>query len=334
LGFQGRFDRVPTLGLYHTERAHRLDTIREDRLDQASGALFFQTSIQWGPKLRAVAGVRHDLYHFDVQGSEPANSGTRTASLPSPKLSVILGPWRNTEVYANWGWGFHSNDARGAVQTRDPRTGQAVAPVDPIVRAKGAELGVRAVARRRFHATVATWLLDIDSELVFVGDAGTTEPSRPSRRLGVEWSSVYTPFSWLTVDADLAYSRGRFRDRDPSGDRIPGAVEGVASAGVTMEGSGRLAGTLRLRYFGPRPLVEDDSVRSKASATLNARASYRLTSRYSVAVDVFNLTNAKASDVDYYYTSRLPGEPLDGITDLHTHPLEPVTVRASFSARF
>jgi TonB dependent receptor-like, beta-barrel/Carboxypeptidase regulatory-like domain/TonB-dependent Receptor Plug Domain len=333
-GFQGRFDHIPTLGLYHTEARDRLETIRQDRVSQGSGALFFQTSIQWTPKLRTVTGLRDDTYHFDVESDDVANSGTRRAALLSPKASVVLGPWRSTEVYANWGWGFHSNDARGAVQTRDPKTGEPVRPVDPIVRAKGAEVGVRTVAAGRFHGTLALWGLDIASELVFVGDAGTTEPSRPSRRLGIEWSSVYTPTTWLTLDADLAYSRARFRDVDPAGVRVPGAVEGVASAGVTADGGGPVSGSLRLRYFGPRPLIEDDSVRSRASATLNGRLAYRLTRRLSLGLETFNLTNAKVSDIDYFYTSRLPGEPEAGVEDVHSHPLEPFTVRASITASF
>jgi outer membrane receptor protein involved in Fe transport len=333
-GFQGRLDHIPTVGLYHTEARQRLETTREDRVDQASGSLYFQSSIQWSPRLRTVAGLRGDLYRFDVASDEPSNSGVRTASLASPKLSVIAGPFRNAELYANWGWGFHSNDARGAVQTRDPKTGEPVAPVDPLVRAKGAELGVRTVAAGKFHTTVAFWGLDIASELLFVGDAGTTEATRPSRRTGIEWSSAYAPTGWLSVDADLAYSRTRFRDDDPAGDRIPGAVEGVASAGLTAAGEGPLSGALRLRYFGPRPLVEDNSVRSKASTTLNARLTYRLAARYRLSLDVFNLTDAEVSDIDYYYASRLPGESAEGIEDVHTHPLEPFTVRASLSVTF
>jgi hypothetical protein len=334
VGLQGRFDRIPTIGLYHTEARQRLETIRQDRVDQSSGAVYFQTSIQWASKLRTLAGLRGDAYRFRVDGDDPLNSGTRSATLASPKLSVVVGPWRSTEIYANWGWGFHSNDARGAVQTRAPRTGERVAPVDPIVRAKGAEVGLRTVASRRYHGTLALWALDIASELVFVGDAGTTEASRPSRRIGVEWSNTYAPLSWLSIDADAAYSRARFRDVQAMGDRIPGAVEGVLSAGITVAGDGPLAGSLRLRYFGPRPLIEDDSVRSKASTTLNGRAGYRLSPRYGVAVDLFNIANVKVSDIDYFYTSRLPGEPLQGVADIHTHPLEPFTVRVSFTASF
>ena len=163
------------------------------------------------------------------------------------------------------------------MQTRDPKTGEPVSPVDPLVRAKGAEVGAAHRGRRpRSTARVAVWGLDIASELLFVGDAGTTEASRPSRRVGFEWSNALRGRRrWLTLDADLAYSRARFRDDDPAGDRIPGAVEGVASAGVTVHDRGPLSGSLRLRYFGPRPLIEDDSVRSQASTTLNARASYR-----------------------------------------------------------
>jgi outer membrane receptor protein involved in Fe transport len=281
-----------------------------------------------------VAGLRADLYHFDVRSDDPANSGRRTAGLASPKLSAVLGPWKGAELYANWGRGFHSNDARGAVQSRDPRTGDPVLAVDPIVRATGAELGLRARPFRGFQTTVAVWGLDIASELLFVGDAGTTEASRPSRRLGVEWSSVFAPCPWLTIDADLAWSRARFRDLDPAGDRIPGAIEGVASAGVSVQDLGRLSGSLRLRYFGPRPLVEDDTQRSRASATLNARVGWRAGKRYALGLDVFNLTGATASDVDYFYVSRLPGEPAEGVADLHTHPLESRTFRFSVTATF
>jgi outer membrane receptor protein involved in Fe transport len=333
-GLQGRLDRIPTVGLYHTRERQRLETIRQDDVTQSSGALYFQTSIQWTPNLRTTAGVRGDVYHFDVRDDDPANTGSRGAGLASPKLSLILGPWSNTEVYANWGWGFHSNDARGSVQTRDPRTHEPVDPVDPIVRARGAEVGARTFFSGRVHSSVAFWLLDIESELLFVGDAGTTEASRPSRRVGFEWSNVYTPVPWLDLDADLAYSRARFRDDDPAGDRIPGAVQGVASVGATFHDRGRVSASLRLRYFGPRPLVEDGSVRSKASTTLNARIGYRIDERFSVNVDVFNLTSAKASDVDYFYRSRLPGEPREGVDDIHSHPLPPFRVRAAFAVSF
>lgn len=140
--------------------------------------------------------------------------------------------------------------------------------------------------------------------------------------------------SWLTFDADLAYSHARFRNYDPVGSRIPGAPEGVASLGLSTEHRRRLSGSIRLRYFGPRPLIEDDSVRSRPAAVLSAQIAHRLSSRFSVALDVFNLTNARVSDVDYYYVSRLPGEPAAGVADVHTHPLESRSLRAGLTATF
>ena len=118
------------------------------------------------------------------------NSGQGTSGLLSPKVSAVFGPWAGTELYANAGMGFHSNDARGAGITVDPdrSTGQRVTP---LVRAKGAEVGMRTVRVRGLQSTVSLWYLGLDSELLFVGDAGTTEPGRPSRRYGVEWTNYW-----------------------------------------------------------------------------------------------------------------------------------------------
>jgi hypothetical protein len=334
VGVQGRLDDIPTVGLYRARQGRRLATVREDDVRQRSGAAFLETTVQWAPRLRMVVGLRGDAYGFDVRSDDPANSGRRQAAVASPKLSVVLGPWKGTEVYANWGWGFHSNDARGAVQSRDPLTKAPVPRVDPIVRARGVELGVRTFAAGRYQGTLALWGLDVASELLFVGDAGTTEASRPSRRMGVEWSNVFTPTSWLTLDADVAFARARFRDADAAGDRIPGAVEGVVSAGVAVHERGRVSGGLRLRYVGPRPLVEDDSVRSQASTTASLRVGLRASHRLMLAAELFNLTDARTSDIDYYYVSRLPGEPAEGVADVHTHPLEPRTLRLSLTATF
>jgi hypothetical protein len=333
LGASSRHDDIGAVGLFHTAARRRLEAVRDDEVAQTSGALFAEASVRWTPWLRTQAGLRGDLYRFDVTSSEPRNSGVDAEALVSPKLAVALGPWRNTELFANAGFGFHSNDGRGATITVDPKTGEPAERVSPLVRSKGAELGLRTLALPRTHATVALWGLDIDSELVFVGDAGTTEAGRPSRRLGVELAADVSPRPWLTLDASYAFSRARFRDDDPAGDRIPGAVEGVLTAGVAAD-HGRWLGNLRVRRFGGRPLIEDDSVRSAPSTLVTAQLGVNLTSRVQLKLDVFNLLDAEASDVDYFYASRLPGEPDEGVDDVHTHPVEPRTIRVGISARF
>jgi outer membrane receptor protein involved in Fe transport len=200
-----------------------------------------------------------------------------------------------------------------------------------LVRTKGAEVGARLSGGSRWSTSASLWGLDITSEHIFQGDAATTEPSRPSRRTGIELSGEGGLVDRVHLDADLAYSRARFTDVDPVGDRIPGAVEGVASAGIECEPpSGEFAG-LRVRYFGPRPLIEDNTVRSQASTVLNAELGYRAHGRWAVTLQVFNLLDRAVSDVDYYYVSRLPGEPVQGIADVHTHPQEPRSFRLVLS---
>ena len=330
IGFQGRFDDIHSIALYHTEARTRLETTRADKVQQASGALFAQTDIPWSSKFRTILGVRGDMYHFDVAGiSDPENGGRATRGVFSPKLSMIFGPFDQTELYANAGYGFHSNDARGATITVDPSTGDPAERVTPLARAKAAEVGVRSLPLPGWQTTVALWGLDLESELVFVGDAGTTEASRPSRRYGVEWSNVFRVLPWMTLDADLSFSRARYRDDDPAGPFVPGAVQSVVAAGVSVERLGDFFGSLRLRYFGSRPLIEDNSVRSSASTTVNALLGYELARGVRAQVEILNLLDAKVSDIDYFYASRLPGEPAGGVEDVHFHPTQPRSARVA-----
>jgi hypothetical protein len=329
VGTDLRHDAIGRVALLHTAGRQPLATTREDEVSQTSLAGYVQHEVQWTPWMRTSAGLRLDRFRFVVQALQPENSGTASAGLGSPKASLILGPWRSTELYVNAGTGYHSNDARGATITVDPKSGEPVDRVTPLARARGAEVGLRTVPFPGLETDIALWRLDLDSELLFVGDAGTTEASRPSRRWGVEWNTYAAPRRWLTLDADLAWSNARFADDDPAGRYIPGAVERVASAGVTLDDGRRAFGSLRLRYFGGRNLIEDGSVRSAPTRLLNGQLGVRLGPRTELVLDVFNLFDAHASDVDYFYRSRLPGEPAEGVEDLHTHPTLPRTIRVS-----
>jgi outer membrane receptor protein involved in Fe transport len=329
VGADVRHDDINGVGLYRTRARQRLSTTREDDVQQTSGAVYAQITSRWNPTFRTTAGVRADAYRFDVASNDPLNSGTATDSIVNPKLSAVFGPWARTEFYVNAGGGFHSNDGRGSTIRRDPVTGEPLDRVDPLVRAKGTEVGVRTLAFRNLHTSVAYWGLWLDSELLFVGDAGTTEASRPSRRHGLEWAADYTPSTSLSFDTSLAWSKARFTDADPAGNRIPGAVQTVAALGMTVRPDEQWSGRLQWRYFGGRPLIEDNSVRSDASSLVNAEVGYRLGRHWRLKVDFLNLFDAADSDIDYFYTSRLPGEPQEGVDDIHFHPVEPFTVRTA-----
>ena len=333
LGVQARVDRLSPVGLYNTVERVRQSTVREDRVRESSIGLYGENTVQWLPWLRSVAGLRYDAYRFKVDSSIDGNSGSANDHVVSPKLSLILGPWSKTEFFVNYGKGFHSNDARGTTQTRLP-DGTPSTPVTPLVPTKGMELGARTEWLPGLQSSLALWRLDIASELLFVGDAGETEPSRASRRHGIEWNNHYIAAPWLLFDLDLAASRSRYTENDPAGNFIPGSIDKVASFGVTVTDQGPWSGAFQLRYFGPRPLIEDNSVRSASTTLAYARVAYQINRKTRLSLDVFNLFDKRASDIDYYYASRLPGEGADGVNDRHFHPVEPRSVRLTLSYAF
>lgn len=334
VGLQTRGDDI-RVGLFKTLKRETLSTVREDSVREGNVGLWADTTARWTDWLRTTVGIREDYFAGRVISDTPENSGNAQASMTSPKAGIVLGPWYKTEFYGNAGYGLHSNDIRGATITVDPA--DKVTPQDRVpllVRSKGAEVGVRTKAIDGLTSTVAVFMLDFDSELLFVGDAGTTEASRPSRRVGVEWTNQYKVLPWMRLDLDAAYTKARFTDFDPAGSFIPGAPAWIVSGGVTFGEETGWFGALRGRYFGPRPLIEDDSVRSQSSLIFNARAGYRFDNGWKVQLDVLNLFNAKTNQIEYYYLSRLPGEPLDGVADRHVHPAEPLAMRLTLAGRF
>ena len=334
VGLQTRGDDI-RVGLFKTLQRETLSTVREDSVREGNVGLWADTTARWTGWLRTTVGIREDYFAGRVLSDTPANSGNAQASMTSPKAGIVLGPWCRTEFYGNAGYGLHSNDIRGATITVDPI--DKVTPQDRVpllVRSKGAELGIRTKAVEGLTSSLAVFVLDFNSELLFVGDAGTTEASRPSRRVGVEWTNQYQVLPWMRLDLDVAYTRARFTDFDPAGIFIPGAPAWVASGGVTFGGETGWFGALRGRYFGPRPLIEDDSVRSQASLIFNARAGYKFDNGLRLQLDVLNLFNARTNQIEYYYLSRLPGEPIGGMADRHVHPAEPLAVRLTLAGRF
>jgi hypothetical protein len=321
LGLQVRDDQIRN-GIFHTEARQVLSLTREDVIQQLTAGPYAQARVRLTSWLRALAGVRADYFRFHVDSNLPVNSGLKNNAIVSPKLSFVLGPWQATEFYLNLGEGFHSNDARGATIHVDPRTGELVQPVSPLVRAKSADLGGRTSLIPNVQTAVTWFVLDLASELVFSGDAGTTQAGRPSRRQGIEVQNFYQPLPWLAFDADYSASRARFTNFDPVGEHIPGAIESAVAVGATLYPLDRVDGSVRWRYFGPRPLIEDNSVRSHSTSLINVNVGYLFPHGFHLGLEVFNLLDAKASDVDYYYASRLPGEPAGGVNDVHFHPTE------------
>lgn len=332
-GLQLRYDHA-RVGLYDTVQRRITGTTRDDKVRETLAGLYGQTAVELTPWLRGIAGLRADEARFKVRSlTNTANSGSASDQLLSPKLSLVLGPWSKTEFFFNAGRGLHSNDARGTTAHVDPKSGDAVQPVPGLVAARGREIGARTEWIPGLQSSLALWKLDFDSELVYVGDAGATEANRPSKRRGIEWNNRYIPLPWLLIDADLAWNHARFADVDPAGNRIPNAVDKVASLVLTARDLGPWSASLQWRYLGSAALIEDNSVRSAPSLTTNLRLSRKLGSKLELTLDVFNLFDRKLNDIEYFYESQLPGEAAP-VADKHVHPAEPRTVRVTLRMGF
>jgi outer membrane receptor protein involved in Fe transport len=317
------------VALYHTEQRARLETWNDASALVTTAGVYGENQIEWAPWLRTTVGLRADGSRYAVTDAiEARNSGMETAGIVSPKGTATFGPWRSTEFYVNAGSGFHSNSALGTTLRFDGQ-GNPADPVTPLVRAKGAEVGVRTVAVPHLQSTVSLWTLRLGSELVYNGDIGATEPGPASKRYGVEFANYYSPKSWLVFDGDVSWSQARFSGLADGASYVPEAVDMVVSGGASIDNFHRTFGSLRLRYFGPRALVEDNSVRSSATTLLNAEGGYQVAKSLRLNLQVYNLLNAEVSDIDYYFASRLPGEPIGGVEDIHVHPAVPRTLRLS-----
>ena len=334
IGTDGRFDDIDDVGLYRTRARERISTVRQDAVEENSVGVFAAHEFRFSDRLRSYLGLRHDRFDFEVDArSLPENSGKADSSTPSAKASLAWQPGDAMELYASFGQGFHSNDARGTTIRIDPVSGEPAVQVDPLVDSEGEELGARVFLSDRWHATVSAWRLTLDSELLFVGDAGNTEASRPSEREGMELGVYWFGAHNVTADVEISYTNARFRDDDPAGADIPGAIPLVVSAGISGHSDSGWLASARVRHFGPYPLIEDGSVESDGSTMLNLRAGKEW-DRLAIYLDVFNALDRRDHDIDYFYASRLAGEPREGVEDLHFHLFQPRNVRLSARYRF
>ncbi|MDR3735558.1 MAG: TonB-dependent receptor [Acidobacteriaceae bacterium] len=368
-GLQVRNDWIQN-GLYAAEDRVRMDktdydtgdpvpptlpaTRERDRFTDTIIGFYAENKIQWAKKFRSVVALRGDDEKFVVTSlaySAPvnaANSGSATKFLPSPKASLIFGPWANTEFYAQGGFSFHSNDGRGTTQTVEPISADNPYPntpaskIPPLVQTKGGEIGVRTVAVPHLQSTLALWYLRSNSELMQDGDTGGTSASeQSSNRYGVEWANYYTPREHLAIDFDLANSKALFTTIDgddaapnsPGGKRVPEAVGLVISSGISLHDYKGFSTSMRLRYFGPRDLTSDGIFRSNQTVMLNAELSYQIKKRWHVSAEFLNMLDRSDSDIDYAYESRITPTATPAFTRV-AHPVEPFQVRFALRRSF
>ncbi len=370
-GVQTRFDAINLL-LTDTQERQYLSTIRQDYVKEGNVSLFAQQTYHWSDWAKMIVGIRGDLYAGWVNAvSQPVNSGNPVAFVPGPKGSFIFGPFNKTEFYMNIGQGFHSNDLRGVtikVEPTDPIN--QLQPATFLVPTQGAEIGVRTKAIDGLNSAIALFGLDAASENIFSGDAGDTQPSRPTRRIGVEWTNDYRPVSWLDIEADATYARARFLGYDYAqadlyyslagypqaqignapGNYVPGAPTLIGTVNVQIGEKTGWFGGLGYRYFGPRPLTEDNAFTSPATGIVNARVGYNFDNGWRIQLDGFNILNSRSDQITYAYGSLLKTDLLyaacnsptppptavcqNGVMDRVFKPVEPLAVRLTLLGKF
>ncbi len=345
-----------------------------NRFAETIASPWVSNQIQWASKIRSILALRGDYgkgiltsltnptspnYPNDPYSAivNPNTDQSVSKFLPSPKATLIFGPWNNTEFYLQGGFSYHTNDVRGSTQQYEP-----VSPDYPyyntpnpikvpfLVQTKGSEIGLRTAVVPHLQSTVEVWYLHSNSELLQDGDTGGTSASlQSSNRYGIEVGNFYKPSEHWVLDADFADSRALFTQDDPDdstflhttstgspqpcarnsncfgviptgggtylqnpyGKEVPEAVRWVVAAGTTMQDYKGFSASLRLRYFGPRPLTSDAIYKSPSTALINLGANYRFTRKWSVIGEILNLANRKDHDVDYAYLSQIT--PADGL---------------------
>lgn len=335
IGSEFRYDDIGKVGLYKTRLRETIGTVREDSVEEASTGIFAQSTLSVTDKFSTHIGGRYDYFSVDVNSNINENSGDASQGKFSLKAGATYLFSERFEGFINAGQGFHSNDARGATLRIDPVTREPAEAVELIVPSKGAEIGVRLFDQQRFNISTSLWYLESESELIFIGDAGHNEASRASRRTGAEIASYFWFDSAWNLDVELAWTRARFSENTrEEGQYVDGSVPFVASTGISYGSNNKgWQGSLRYRYFGARVLESFDRLQADSTSTVNFGLGYRWT-KTSLEIEVHNLLDSNDHDIDYYYASRLPGEPDEGVEDLHYHPAEPRTLRAKVEYRF
>jgi len=332
IGADLRYDDVSELNLFYTVSRNRIESLREDEAQQLSLGSFADLQFSLTDRLRASVGLRLDFYDFEVDALRAQNSGSKNESLWQPKVNIAYGVNENLELYANYGEGFHSNDVRAAINTIDPATGNPSDTLDILVQGEGSELGFRYDTLEGFNFSVAWFELDLDSELVFVGDAGTTEPSDPSRRNGIELNSFWEFTEALVFDFAATKSDGHFRGLPSGENSIPDAHDLVVAAGLTYHNPNGWTSSLRVRHFDDAALTEDESVKKDSSTLVHFGVSYAQES-WELGLDIINLLDQEDDDIAYWFESRMIGETAS-FEDIHFHPSNPRAVRALLKYKF
>jgi len=334
VGFQYRID-TPHVVLAEATERHQTGVIQDVDIVEQSSSPFLKVDVMPIDKVRLVTGVRADIFNYHgtqhVNSTGGSLSGNITREHLGEKANLILGPWYETELFANFGTGFHSNDARAVLA--DPK-------LTALPTATGYEFGAKTRLLPRTEIFATYWFLDLQSELVFNGDAGTTEAQGPTHREGFEFGTKVHLLDWLTFTGDFTYTtRAEFvnptlAEGDPRPGRdIPLAPIWTARWDLTARLPWGLASSLEMLYVGDRPADPDGAQTARGYTLFNWTGRYRY-KNLEAFLSIENLFDTDWREAQFFFVSRLPGEPAAGVPDIHYVPGNPRTFLGGLALHF
>jgi outer membrane receptor protein involved in Fe transport len=326
-GIAARQDRIRTVLDYAQKRVVFGHAVDAD-VDEGSLSAWFMQSISPFTWLYAEAGLRGDHFGFDVADrlhpeGDSTLTGVKDASMFSPKVNVVATPVPGTDVYLNYGEGFHSNDARGVTSKTDPAR--------PLTKARGYEAGARTNLWKRLDLAASLWLLDMDGELVWVGDEGGTEENGATRRVGVDLEARARILPWLWADVDLTKSSSAYRKNAGNGTAVALAPRLTWSGGLSARHPSGFFGSLRGQHLDDRPADEAGNLTARGFTVFDLGGGWRR-GAWELDVNVANLFDADWRTAQFENVSRLPGE--SPAADIHFVPGAPRNGQATVKRYF
>ena len=324
--------------LFHAPKRIADETLASATIYETATHVYAKNEFELTPKLRAEIGVRLNYLYFDVRDNLPtdANHANYTSKNNqvqlAPKANVTYSFSNNYKLFLNAGRGFHSNDARSVVQDKGNHK---------LPDAWSGEIGLQMRPLSKLFISAVIWGLELDNELVFVGDDGTTENKGASRRIGFDLGVRATLNDWLFLDADVNVSKGRLLEKRfgailPTDNLIPLAPNLTSTGGLTThfpcKNGGKIESSLRYRLIGERAANEANTVRALGYNVVDLSIFYKK-SRFNVGFTVENLLNTKWNEAQFDTESRLQNEK-ESVSELHFTAGTPFAAKVIFGVNF
>ena len=324
-GFGFRADETKDTELSHTlNRKTTLKQIKLGDIDETNIFSYVNTELEFG-KLKINPALRFDYFKFNYQDKITTIFKTQTQNKVtfSPKLNFIYSQNSNLQFFIKSGFGFHSNDTRVVVA----KTGEKILPT-----AFGLDVGTIFKITPRLIVNSALWMLNLQQEFIYVGDAGIVEPSGKSERRGMDLGIRYQLSNYLFLDADANYTYARSSDEPKGQNYIPLAPDFTTTGGLSVTKYKGFSGGINYRYLKSRPANEDNSIVAKGYFVSDMNINYEFKNLL-FGLSAENIFNTKWNETQFATESRLQNE-TNSVTEIHFTPGTPFFLKGKITYTF